>query len=145
MWLALLIAWPIAEIFVAIQVAGMIGVPATILLLILAVPAGWWALRSQGSAAWERLRTAVAERRAPAREVLDGMLILLGGLLLMVPGFITDVFGLALLIPPTRGILRPLVLRGLQSRIVVRSARGGRRPYDVDATARDVEQPRLRP
>ncbi len=145
MWLVLLIAWPIAEIFVAVKVAGVIGVAATILLLILALPLGWWALRSQGSAAWERLRTAVGERRTPTHEVLDGVLILLGGLLLMIPGFITDVLGLMLLLPPTRHLMRPLLLRNLQSRVVVRSTGFGRRPYDVDATARDIEQPRLRP
>jgi UPF0716 protein FxsA len=145
MWLALLIAWPIAEIYVAVQVAGAIGIPATILLLILAWPLGIWALRSQGSAAYRRLQVAVAERRTPAREVLDGVLVLLGGLLLMIPGFITDAIGILLLLPPMRALSRPLLLRSLQSRIVVRSTGVGRQPYDVDATARDVDPPRLRP
>lgn len=145
MWLVLLIAWPIAEIYVAIQVAGAIGVPATILLLILGWPLGVWAIRSQGSAAWRRLQVAVAERRTPAREVLDGVLILLGGLMLMIPGFITDAIGILLLLPPTRALTRPLLLRSLHSRVVVRTTSVGRRPYDVDASARDVEPPRLRP
>lgn len=145
MLLVLLIAWPIAEIYVAVQVAGAIGVPETLLLLLLGFPLGIWAMRSQGSAAWRRLQVAVAEHRTPTREVLDGVLILLGGLLLMIPGFITDVLGLVLLLPPTRALTRPVLLRNLQSRVVVRTTSVGRRPYDVDATARDIDQHRLRP
>ena len=74
-------------------------------------------------------------------------MILVGGLLLIVPGFITDVFGALLLLPPTRAPLRGLVARNLQSRIVVRATRFGRPPvrYDVDSTATDIDKPRLRP
>jgi UPF0716 protein FxsA len=141
---ALLILWPIAELFVAIKVAEAIGVLETIVLLIAGWPLGMWALRSQGAAAWRRMSAAIAENRPPGREVLDGVLVLLGGGLLIVPGFITDAIGIVLLLPPTRALMRRLLVRNLQSRIVIRAATFGRRPYDVDSTARDVDQPQLR-
>ena len=112
----LLILWPIAELFVAIEVARAIGVLETIVLLILGWPLGLWALRAQGGAAWRRLNLALSERRTPTREVLDGALVLFGGLLLMIPGFITDVIGIAMLLPPTRALIRPLLVRNLFSR-----------------------------
>jgi len=80
--LLFLIGWFAAELFVVIEVAGAIGIGATILLLILSWPLGVWALRTQGRAAWRRLSEAVAAGRSPGREVLDGALILIGGLLL---------------------------------------------------------------
>jgi UPF0716 protein FxsA len=145
--LLLLICWPVAEVFVAIKVAGAIGVLATLLLLIASWPVGTWALRSRGRAAWRRLGEAVTARRPPGREVLDGALVLLGGMLMIVPGFITDAFGALLLLPPTRALMRRVLVRNLQSRIVVRATAftRGATPYDVDSTATDVDQPRLRP
>jgi UPF0716 protein FxsA len=145
--LLLLIAWFAAELFVVIQVAGAIGVGATILLLILSWPIGAWALKTQGRAAWRRLSDAVAAGRSPGREVLDGALVLIGGLLLIVPGFISDVLGAIALLPPTRALLRGGLARNLQSRFVVTATRFGNatRPYDVDSTATDVDQAQLRP
>jgi UPF0716 protein FxsA len=145
--LLLLIAWFAAELFVVIQVAGAIGVGATILLLILSWPIGAWALKTQGRAAWRRLSDAVAAGRSPGREVLDGALVLIGGLLLIVPGFISDVLGAIALLPPTRALLRGGLARNLQSRFVVTATRFGNatRPHDVDSTATDVDQAQLRP
>ena len=147
MILLLLIAWFAAELFVVIQVAGAIGVGATILLLILSWPIGAWALKTQGRAAWRRLSDAVAAGRSPGREVLDGALVLIGGLLLIVPGFISDVLGAIALLPPTRALLRGGLARNLQSRFVVTATRFGNatRPPDVDSTATDVDQAQLRP
>ncbi len=68
-------------------------------------------LRSQGRSAWVALNRALAESRIPAKEVLDGVLIIFGGALLLTPGFITDIFGLLLLIPPTRAIVRGFLKR----------------------------------
>jgi UPF0716 protein FxsA len=145
--LIVLICWPVAEVFVAIQVAGAIGALPTILLLLASWPLGTWTLRSRGRAAWRRLSAALAEGRTPGREVVDGGLVVLGGILLIIPGFITDVLGLALLLAPSRALMRGLLARNLQSRIVVRAARFTRppRPYDVDSTASDNDQTRLRP
>jgi UPF0716 protein FxsA len=139
--------WVVAEVFVAIQVAHAIGALATVLLLLVSWPLGWWALRAQGRAAWRRLGAAVSEGRSPGREVLDGVLVLLGGVLLIVPGFIADALGVLALLPPTRDLMRRGLARNLQSRLVVQATRftGASRPYDVDSTATDVDQPHLHP
>jgi len=141
----LLLCWPLAELYVAVKVAEAIGALYTVLLLLASWPLGSWALRSQGSLAWRRLRLAVAEGRTPAREVIDGALVLIGGVLLIVPGFISDVVGLSMLLPPTRAPMRGALMRSLHSRLVVRVGRPRSRPYDVDSTARDIDQPQLRP
>lgn len=144
--LLILILWPIAELIVAIKVAESIGVLITIVLLLASWPLGMWLIRSEGRSAWRRLRAAAATTgRPPGREVLDGALILVGGSLLIVPGFITDVLGLLLLIPATRALARIGLVRNFQSRLVVRATRfgGPPRPHDVDSTATDVESARL--
>jgi UPF0716 protein FxsA len=118
---------------------------ATVLLLVASWPIGSWALRSQGRAAWRRLGGAVSAGRPPGREVLDGALIVLGGVLLIIPGFITDALGALLLLPPTRAVMRGVLVRNLHSRVVLRATRSPRRAagYDVDSTATDIDQPRL--
>jgi UPF0716 protein FxsA len=142
----LLIGWPLIEILVAVKVAEAIGVLWTVLLLIAGWPLGIWAMRTHGRAAWGRLGDAVAMGRPPGREVLDGALVLAAGALLLVPGFLTDVLGLALLLAPTRALTRGVLVRNLQSRLVVRAtgASQARERYDVDSTATDVGPPRLR-
>lgn len=141
----LLILWPLAELFVVIEVAQAIGVLLTVLLLVVSWPLGTWALRSEGRAAWRRLSAAVAAGRSPGREVLDGALVLVGGLLLIIPGFISDLFGVLALLPPTRALLRRQLAGNLQSRFVVGATRFTRTvpQYDVDSTATDLDQPRL--
>jgi UPF0716 protein FxsA len=147
MVLVLLILWPLAEIFVAIEVAQQIGVLLMLLLLIAGWPIGSWVLRSRGRAAWRRLGDAVASGRSPGREVLNGALIVAGGMLLMIPGFISDAVALAALFPPSRALLRRVLEHNLRSRFVVYATQVGRQPepYDVDSTARDVDPPQLRP
>ena len=140
LFLLLLVAWPVAELIVFIDVAQAIGVLDAFLLLIAAVPLGIWALRSQGRSAWRRL--------SPTREVLDGTLVLIGGSLLIVPGFITDALGILLLAPPTRSLTRWVALRAIESRLMIQAVRfttRGRRPDDVDSTATDIRPPGLQP
>jgi UPF0716 protein FxsA len=146
MILLLLILWPLAELFVVIEIAQTIGILLTILLLVVTWPLGTWALRSEGRAAWRRLSAAVAAGRSPGREVLDGALVLIGGLLLIIPGFISDAFGVLALLPPTRALLRRVLGGHLQSRLVVGATRFTRATprYDVDSTATDLDQPQLR-
>jgi UPF0716 protein FxsA len=144
----LLILWPLAELFVIVEVARAVGILLTIALLFVGFPLGAWALRAQGAAVWRRAADAVAAGRPPGRHLIDGALVVAGGLLLMLPGFITDGLGLALLLPPTRSIGTSLVLRNLRSRLVVGTARFARRsagPADVDSTAVEVDQRRLQP
>jgi UPF0716 protein FxsA len=145
--LLLLILWPVAELFVIVEVARAIGVLDTIVLLILGWPLGVWAIRAEGAAVWRRLTVAVADGRTPAREVLDGALVLLGGLLLIIPGFITDALGILFLLPPTRIAARAVLRRNLHGRLVTRAVRFTGRPgrYDAESTAVDIDQPQLGP
>jgi UPF0716 protein FxsA len=102
----LFVVVPLAELYVIIQVAGQIGIWWTIALLLADSIVGTMLMRSQGRAAWRRFNEATAEGRIPAREVADGALIILGGAFLLTPGFLTDIIGFLLLIPPTRAIFR---------------------------------------
>src|ERR1700759_530798 len=111
--LLLLILWPVAELFVAIKVAEAIGVLLTVILIVAGWPVGMWLTKTQGRAAWRRLSAAVDAGRPPGREVIDGALVLVGGILLIVPGFITDVLGL-LLLAPTRALARTAIARNFQ-------------------------------
>jgi|SRR5450755_2634336 UPF0716 protein FxsA len=142
LFLLLLVLWPIAELFVAVKVADAIGVLLTIVLLIAGWPVGSWLLRSEGRAAWQRLSAAIAAGRPPGRTVIDGALALVGGVLFLVPGFITDVLGACLALKPTRALARRFIERNFRSRLVVRATRvsgRGSSSYDVDSTARDVD------
>src|SRR5256885_5888635 len=93
------IVLPIAELYVIIQVGGLIGAGPTIAILILDSLIGAWLWRHQGRAAWRRFNAALQEGRVPAREGLDGTLIIFRGALLRPPGFISDA-GLLLPLPP---------------------------------------------
>lgn len=98
----LLLVVPLVELYVLIQVGDLIGVPLTILLLIAMSIGGAWLLKREGLATWRRVRVTLAEGRMPAGELTDGAMILFGGALMLTPGFITDIFGLLLILPPTR-------------------------------------------
>lgn len=142
----LFLLWPAAEILVIILVAQQIGVLLTFALLILSWPAGIWLMKTQGRAAMKRLAAAVNEQRPPGKEVLDGALVVIGGLLLMIPGFITDVLGLLCLALPTRALIRRWLARNLNSRLVSGAFRVTGTTgytYDVDSTATDIDQHRL--
>jgi UPF0716 protein FxsA len=139
--IVLFIVVPIAEIAILIQVGELIGVWWTIALLIADAVLGSMLARSQGRAAWRRFNLAIQSGRPPAREVLDGILILAGGALLLTPGFLTDVLGLFLLLPPTRAFVRAVLVRRFAARMVTSMTRPGspraRQSYDVDGTAVD--------
>jgi UPF0716 protein FxsA len=138
--LLLLVVVPIVELYVIIQVGQAIGFLPTLALLVLSSVLGTTMMRVQGRAAWQRFAAAANAGRPPATEAVDGALVLLGGALLLAPGFVTDVFGLLLLLPPTRVLLRRLAFRGMLERIATSFRMPGRPPagYDVDGTAHDV-------
>jgi UPF0716 protein FxsA len=141
----LFIAVPIAELAVIIQVGQAIGVWWTIALLVADSILGSLLMRSQGRAAWRRFNEALRSGRTPAREVADGVLVIFGGALLLTPGFLSDIFGLLFLLPPTRAVIRRLFLREAMRRITVtmmgaRAPRGGGGPDDdLEGTAVDVD------
>ncbi len=112
---AVFILLPLAELYVIIQVGNAIGAGPTIALLLLDSLLGAWLLRRQGGQAWRRFNAAMSEGRMPAREIVDGALIIFGGALLLTPGFITDILGFLLLIPPGRAVVRG-VLRSAAAR-----------------------------
>ena len=144
----LFIVVPIAELYVIIQVGQAIGVWPTLALLLADALLGSFLLKHQGRGAWRRFNEALAQRRFPGKEVVDGLLIVIGGTLLLAPGFLTDIVGLFFLIPPTRAIARRLLRRFTVGRFVVVGMPGGRGPgpgpagasrdYDYDATAEEV-------
>jgi UPF0716 protein FxsA len=144
----LFIVVPILELWLIIKIGGLIGVVPTLALLLADALLGSLLLRHQGRGAWRRFNQALAERRFPAREVADGLMIAVGGTLLLTPGFITDIFGLFLLIPPTRAIARRLLRGFVSRRFVVVGASGlgeaarnrpASRPYDFDGTAEEID------
>jgi UPF0716 protein FxsA len=139
----LFIVVPIAELYVIIQVGQAIGVLPTVAILLADSLLGSWLLRQQGRAAWRRFNAALQAGRAPARETIEGALILMGGALLLTPGFLSDLLGLVLLLPPTRALVVRVLARRFVPRMVVSMAR--RRPverqprdYDVEGSAHDV-------
>lgn len=119
---------PVLEIYLIIKVGSLIGgLPTAALLLALSL-AGAFLVRSQGFRILNQVRGELAQGRLPAAQLLDGVLILLGGLLLVLPGFCTDVIGIFFLIPATRRVIKLWLGLWLQSRL----ARGGflvRRTY----------------
>lgn len=117
---------PIAELYVLLQIGQAIGVLPTIALLIADSLLGSWLMRSQGRAVWLRFNRALGEGRVPGREVIDGVLIIFGGALLLTPGFLTDVLGLVLLAPPTRALVRGVLVRRFGGRLVTSATSGGR-------------------
>jgi UPF0716 protein FxsA len=128
--IALFIAVPLVELYVIIQVGGAIGVLPTIGILLADSILGTLLLRSQGRVVWRRFNEALAERRVPAREVFDGAAVIIGGTLLLTPGFITDIVGLLLLIPPTRNVFRRFVSAFAKRRTAARVAFWGFGQYD---------------
>lgn len=111
-----LVAVPVAEIYVIIQVAHAIGVVPAVLALLLISAAGPGLVRRQGLGVWGRARDRVRSGEVPGRELMDGVLLLCAGVLITVPGFITDALGLLLLLPPVRALVRRIVIGRLAHR-----------------------------
>jgi UPF0716 protein FxsA len=122
----LFIVLPIVEITVAIQVAHHIGGLNTVALLLLFSFAGVWLARLEGFSVVRRIQEQLESRTVPTNELIEGALVFVGGLLLIVPGFVTDALGLLLLFPLSRHMAR----RGLKRRFGVRVRRIG--PSDPD-------------
>jgi UPF0716 protein FxsA len=116
---------PLAEIYVLIQVGQVIGAWWTIALLVLDSLFGTWLIKREGGRAWAALRTALETGRMPARELSDAALILVGGTLMLSPGFVTDAFGILLILPFTRPVARRLLARVIARRLVARTSGPG--------------------
>ncbi|MCR6650808.1 MAG: FxsA family protein [Cellvibrionaceae bacterium] len=112
---------PLIELFILIQVGSWIGAAPTIGLVLLTAAIGILLLRQQGYATLVRAREKVAQGQVPAEEMLGGVFVAVGGLLLLLPGFLTDLVGICCLVPPLRRIFLKRLLRPwLSSGLVVR-------------------------
>ena len=96
------LAIPFLEIYLLLQIGGIVGVMPTVLLVVFTAVLGAWLLRQQGFATWQRLQASMAKGEVPAFEMIEGPILLVGGALLLTPGFFTDAIGFACLIPQTR-------------------------------------------
>jgi UPF0716 protein FxsA len=151
MFVLLLLGWPAIEIFVFVEVGLAIGWLLAVVILLGTSVLGVQLLRIESRAAIERVSLAVSEHRAPARAALDGVLGFLGGVLLVIPGFVTDALGVLLVLPLTRALARGWLSRhysGRAMRFVATTGRyaardRGPRPGDIDSTAIDDDQARL--
>jgi UPF0716 protein FxsA len=154
-WFVFLVLWPLAELYVIVKLSEAIGFLWVLLLLVISWPVGWRLIRYQGRAALFRLRDALATGQAPTNAVVDSALVLVGAVLLLVPGFITDTIGILLLLP-SRALARRAVLRNRRSRWLNQAlgfvnwnssrfpgSSSGPRAYDAESTAADIDEPQL--
>jgi UPF0716 protein FxsA len=117
---------PIIELAVILFVGREIGALPTIGLLVLSGVVGAWLAKREGAGAWRRFNKALNEARIPTTEIADGAMVLFAGALMLAPGFLTDVVGILLLLPPTRAVARRIILREVARRAARRVAGGGR-------------------
>ncbi|MGB4271628.1 MAG: FxsA family protein [Propionicimonas sp.] len=112
---------PIAEVWLLTTVGRAIGIWPTLGILVAEAILGAWLMRREGARAWEALQAAVAAGRMPTGHLADAALVLVGGILLMLPGFFTDILGVFCLLPLTR----PLVRRFLGFVVAKQAAKSG--------------------
>ena len=140
--LVLFVAVPAAELYVILQASHAFGVFETIAALLVISFVGAWLCKREGFTTLGRIQGALNDGRIPTKELQDGALILLAGALLLTPGFLGDVVGILLLLPPTRAIARTFLARFLRGRLQVVTAGAGfggagRRDAVVDVDSRD--------
>lgn len=130
--LLLFVVIPIVELWVIIRVGSAIGFLNTLAIIIVVAVLGSWLVKREGLRVWRRFTESVSRGRVPTRELVDGVLILGAGALLLTPGFVTDVVGVLMLFPPTRAVIRSLVMRSVKKRTIV--VRRGEGWIDADST-----------
>ncbi len=108
---------PIIEVYLLIKVGSLIGAVPTVALLLAISMVGAWLVKHQGFELMRRIQSELAQGRLPAAELLDGAMVLVGGVLLLTPGFFTDFLGLFFLIPATRAVIKQFVRLWLQRRL----------------------------
>ncbi|MGO4598351.1 FxsA family protein [Terrabacter sp. 2RAF25] len=121
--LVALMVLPIIEIVVVVAVGQAIGGWPTFLLLVATSLLGAWLIRREGAKAWRALEQAVRSGRMPAREIADGVVVLVGGSLLLAPGFVSDVLGLLLVLPFTRPVARSMLAAVISRRMIAQTER----------------------
>lgn len=111
LFLILIVVFPLLEIYVLIKMAGLIGAIPTIALLVFSAVLGTLLLRWQGLVTLRRVRDALSRGESPAGDLLDGLMVLISGVLLLIPGLISDIVGLLCLLPPLRRSLARQVIK----------------------------------
>lgn len=106
MFLVLFLLLPVLELFVFVQVAGSAGFGTALLAGTALTFVGVWLVKQQGLGVWRRANAKVARGEEPTDEIVNGTLLLVAGVLLLVPGFVSGAAGLLLLLPPVRALLR---------------------------------------
>jgi UPF0716 protein FxsA len=106
---------PIAELYVIVQVAGTVGIPETILLLIVISVVGAWLAKWAGVGVLRRLQSTVRQGRVPSAELVDGALVVFAAALMITPGFLSDCLAILLLLPPSRAFVRGVILRRIRA------------------------------
>ncbi len=114
---------PVLEIWVIISVGHVIGAWWTVLLLVADSIVGAWLVRREGARAWQALTAALQSGKMPARELADAALLLIGGTLMLTPGFVTDAVGIVLVLPFTRPFARRLLTQVVTRRLLSRDTR----------------------
>jgi UPF0716 protein FxsA len=120
------VALPLAEIYALVKVGSWLGVFPTVVLLFFVSVAGAYVVKREGLRVWRRMQEQIVAGKMPSNEILDGVCLLSAGALLLVPGFVTDVMGLLLLLPPFRLVLRKLLQRRSNRKIRVVATYSGR-------------------
>lgn len=118
--MALLVV-PVAEIALIVAVGSVIGGWQTLALLLAESALGAYLVKHEGRRSWQALRTALNTGQMPGRELADATLVLIGGTLLLTPGFLTDIVGFFFILPLTRPITRRWLQRVVERRLVRRS------------------------
>ncbi|MDF1741503.1 MAG: FxsA family protein [Verrucomicrobiales bacterium] len=144
--LLLFIGIPVVELFLFMVLGSKIGIPLTLLIIIVTGALGAHLTRSQGMQALNKYKAATAQGKLPHEEVLDGLMILVAGAVLLTPGFLTDAIGFSLLVPSIRDSVRKVLGAYLKGKITVvgqnmgapdrsRSSQG---PINIDAEVIDI-------
>ena len=141
--LALLIIVPIVELYVFVKVAEAIGFLDALVILVAVSLVGLWLVKRAGLRVWARFNEQIVAGSTPSREVADGVCLLLAGLLVAIPGFVTDAIGLLLLLPPIRALVRRFLLkryagRGRSVRVIRASYRPPDRGPVIDASGSEA-------
>lgn len=134
----LLLLYVIAEVAAVWTVASLIGFLPTIGLLIAGAFVGSWLARREGGKAMRAFSATARSGKSPHEEITDGMLVGVGGMLILLPGFVSDVIGLLFLIPPTRKVVRRAWLRRAEKRAPVGGAAYGRGPFGPGMRSRVI-------
>jgi UPF0716 protein FxsA len=137
--IAIFVVVPLAELYVIFKVGDAIGILPTLAILVADSLIGSWLLKSQGRAVWMRFNDTMRAGQIPHREIVDGVLVIFGGAFLITPGFLTDILGVLLLLPPTRSAFRGIVTRQLGRRTITVTRPG----FDVEGTASERQDPDL--